>query len=119
MGVTRLEEHAMGVIAVEGVVENGQVRLRPDVQLPEKARVFVIVPDAETVPTGQDALPRSIYPEQVRDMGMTIKEILDLEDDEIGEESSLMDYAGLGSDLWSQVDVDSYLEEERDSWDRF
>ena len=109
----------MGVIAVEGVVENGQIRLMPDIQLPEKTRVFVIVPDTETVPTDQAALPKSIYPEQVRDMGMTIKELLDMDDDESGEESSLMDYAGLGSDLWSQVDVDTYLEEERESWDRF
>ena len=34
----------MSVRAVEGVVENGKVRLPPEVQLPEKAKVTVILP---------------------------------------------------------------------------
>jgi hypothetical protein len=36
----------MAVVTFEAVVENGQVRLPPDVVLPERQTVFVVVPDA-------------------------------------------------------------------------
>ena len=32
----------------EGVVENGHVTLPPNVDIPEKTRVYVLVPDAQT-----------------------------------------------------------------------
>ena len=35
----------MAVVTFEAVVENGQVRLPPDVVLPERQTVFVVVPD--------------------------------------------------------------------------
>lgn len=35
----------MSVATIEGVIENGQVRLPPDIRLPERARVFVVIPD--------------------------------------------------------------------------
>ena len=37
----------MSVTTYQGTVENGQVRLAEDVRLPENARVYVIVQDAE------------------------------------------------------------------------
>ena len=37
----------MPVTTFRGTVENGQVRLADDVHLPEKAKVYVIVPDFE------------------------------------------------------------------------
>ena len=35
----------MSIATVEGVVENGQIRLPANVHLPEQSRVLVIVPD--------------------------------------------------------------------------
>jgi hypothetical protein len=37
----------MPVATFQGTVEEGQVKLDPDIRLPEKARVYVIVPDFE------------------------------------------------------------------------
>ena len=38
----------MSVTTYQGTVENGQVRLAEDVRLPENAKVYVVVPDAES-----------------------------------------------------------------------
>jgi len=40
----------MSVATFRGVVENGQVRLSSDIHLPERATVYVVVPDAELEP---------------------------------------------------------------------
>jgi len=32
----------------EGIVENGQIRLMPDIRLPEKTKVYVLVPAQQT-----------------------------------------------------------------------
>lgn len=37
----------MSVITFQGTVEEGQVKLAADVRLPEKAKVYVVVPDFE------------------------------------------------------------------------
>ncbi len=37
----------MPVTTFQGTVENGQVRLAGNVRLPEKAKVYVVVPDFE------------------------------------------------------------------------
>ena len=31
----------------------------------------------------------------------------------------IRDLAGLGADVWRDIDVDAYLNQERDSWDRW
>lgn len=33
------------------------------------------------------------------------------------EPVDMLSLAGLGADLWAQIDVDAYLEQERSSWD--
>ncbi|MBP7962628.1 MAG: hypothetical protein KBG20_19920 [Caldilineaceae bacterium] len=33
-------------------------------------------------------------------------------------EVNLGDFAGVGKDLWQDTDVDRYLDEERDSWEK-
>jgi len=38
----------VSVEAIEGYVENGQVRLPPNTRLPEHAKVYVVVPEAAT-----------------------------------------------------------------------
>jgi hypothetical protein len=51
----------------EGVVENGQVRLPPNADIPEKTRVYVLVPDVETKNPLYIASPRLVRPEQAKD----------------------------------------------------
>ncbi len=38
----------MSVTTYQGTVENGRVRLAEDVRLPENAKAYVVVPDAES-----------------------------------------------------------------------
>ena len=40
----------MATLTVEGIVENGQIRLNDGVTLPEHAKVYVIIPGVETAP---------------------------------------------------------------------
>jgi hypothetical protein len=42
-----LEKDAMAFVTFEGTVEDGQIRLRENVQLPEHAKVYVVVPELE------------------------------------------------------------------------
>ncbi len=37
----------MSVMTIEGVVADGQIRLKDDVRLPENTRVYVVVPDVQ------------------------------------------------------------------------
>jgi hypothetical protein len=43
----------MQVTTFEGVIENGQVRLETDVRLPEKTKVYVVVPEYEQNTNGK------------------------------------------------------------------
>lgn len=49
----------MGVVAFEGSVENGQIRLKGDVRLPEHTRVLVVVPDVEIEGVATIVSPRA------------------------------------------------------------
>jgi len=51
----------------EGVVENGQVKLPPNATIPEKTRVYVLVPDADAQHISHIASPRLVHPEQAKD----------------------------------------------------
>jgi hypothetical protein len=57
----------MGVTTVEGVVENGQIRLPATVRLPERTKVYVVIPDVEVQPVAYIGSPRLIHPEQAAD----------------------------------------------------
>ncbi|RLT41438.1 MAG: hypothetical protein DWI57_06975 [Chloroflexi bacterium] len=35
-----------------------------------------------------------------------------------GKRRKLSDFAGVGKDLWQMIDVDEYVRQERESWDR-
>jgi broad specificity polyphosphatase/5'/3'-nucleotidase SurE len=43
----------MSVTTYQGIVEDGQVRLAEDIRLPENAKVYVVVPDAESSAGGK------------------------------------------------------------------
>ncbi len=67
----------MKVTTYEGVVENGKVRLPEDVALPEKAKVYVVVPgvfDMEVQRVAKIASPRLVHPEQAADF---VKEVVE------------------------------------------
>ncbi len=54
----------MKVVTYEGVVENGSVRLPEDVKLPEKSKVYVVVPGIEAPRTVRVRSPRLVDPSQ-------------------------------------------------------
>lgn len=58
----------------EGVVENGQVILPPDADIPEKTRVYVLVPDADARRVPHIGSPRLVHPEQAKDFKMEVIE---------------------------------------------
>ena len=64
----------MGISTFEGVVENGAIRLRGDVTLPENTRVYVVVPDLEAGPRAKVPSPRLAHPEQAGDFAKEIVE---------------------------------------------
>ena len=57
----------MNVATFEGVVENGQIRLPTNFRLPDKTRVYVVVPDLEVKPVAHIFSPRLVHPEQAKD----------------------------------------------------
>lgn len=62
----------MGVVTFEGIVEHGQIHLKDGVHLPEKTRVYVVVPDVQVERAAHVFSPRLAYPEQVVDFEMEI-----------------------------------------------
>ena len=65
----------MAILTIEGMVENGQIRLRDPVVLPEHAKVYVLIPDAEAVPSARAYSPRLVHPEQAADFTKQVIEV--------------------------------------------
>jgi len=57
----------MKVTTLEGKVENGQIKLVGNVHLPEKLKVYVIIPDTVESPAAFIGSPRLVHPEQAAD----------------------------------------------------
>ena len=66
----------MQVTTFEGFVENGQIRLTTNVTLPEKTRVYVIIPNFETKKVAHVFSPRLVHPEQAADFKKEVVEEL-------------------------------------------
>lgn len=58
----------------EGMIENGCGRSGSDARISEKARVYVLVPDAETLLTRHVAGPHLVDLEQAKDFQMQVVE---------------------------------------------
>ncbi|MEO8073801.1 MAG: hypothetical protein ABI891_07205 [Acidobacteriota bacterium] len=56
----------MQITTIEGIVKNGQIQLTEDVQLPESATVYVIVPSLEKR-TARIMSPRLVDKERLKD----------------------------------------------------
>ena len=67
----------MGGSTFEGIVENGRIRLRDDVTLPEKTKVYVVIPDPESLPQAHLHSPHLAHPEQAADFAKQIVEVPD------------------------------------------
>jgi len=62
----------MSVSTFEGVVENGQIKLPKDLHLPDRTKVYVVIPGSEP-PSGTRVMsPRLANPEQAKDFKMTV-----------------------------------------------
>ena len=57
----------MGVKTFEGIVENGYIRLPTTIRLPERTKVYVVIPDTEVQTTAYIGSPRLVRPEQAGD----------------------------------------------------
>jgi hypothetical protein len=64
----------MTIATFEGIVEHGQIHLKTLVRLPEKSKVYVVVPGLQVEQTVHIASPRLAHPEQIEDFEMTIIE---------------------------------------------
>lgn len=64
----------MGVTTIEGIVENGRIRLPASVHLPEKAKVYIVIPDTEVLSAGFIGSPRLVHPGQASDFDKEIVE---------------------------------------------
>lgn len=62
----------------EGSVENGLIRLRGNVALPDKTRVYVVVPEIADDQPARIRSPRLVHPEQAADFA---KEVLEVQSD--------------------------------------
>ena len=67
----------MRITTYEGIIENGQIRLPANVQLPEKAKVYVVVPDVEMKSLAYVASPRLVHSEQAADFKKEVLEEID------------------------------------------
>ncbi len=65
----------MQVTAIEGVVENGRIRLREDVSLAENTRVYVVVADMFPDPSVHVRTPHLANPGQAGDFRKKVVEI--------------------------------------------
>jgi hypothetical protein len=55
------------VTTFQGIVENGQIRLAATERLPEKATVYVVIPDVAIPQLSYVGSPRLVHPEQAAD----------------------------------------------------
>lgn len=69
----------MDIITYQGVVEkNGEVRLPENIHLPEKTKVYVIVPAIAVQPISYIGTPHLAHPEQAGDFK---KEVIEEQSD--------------------------------------
>lgn len=66
----------MQVTTFEGVIENGKIRLKTNINLPEKMKVYVIIPGFETKRIAHIYSPRLVHPEQAVDFKKEVIEEL-------------------------------------------
>ena len=64
----------MGIVTLEGIVEHGQIQLAGNVRLPDRTRVYVIVPGADVDQAARPVSPRLARPKDLADFVLEIVE---------------------------------------------
>ncbi len=62
----------MSIVTLEGIVQEGQIRLKTDFRLPDKTKVYVVVPDIQVEEHAHIFSPCLANPEQAIDFKMEI-----------------------------------------------
>ena len=65
----------MRVVTYEGIVDGDQIRLKGDVHLPDRTKVYVVVPALEAKQVVHVYSPRLAHPEQATDFRKEIVEV--------------------------------------------
>lgn len=64
----------MNIAAFEGIVEKGRIQLKRGIYLPDKTKVYVLVPELQARNLAHVVSPRLVHPEQAEDFKMEIVE---------------------------------------------
>jgi len=64
----------MSIVTLEGIVEEGQIRLKTNLRLPDKTKVYVVVPGIKVEKYARIFSPCLANPEQVIDFKMDVTE---------------------------------------------
>ncbi|MBA3945238.1 MAG: hypothetical protein H0X37_11825 [Herpetosiphonaceae bacterium] len=64
----------MSVLTLEGIVDQGQIRLTTNANLLEHTKVYVVVPDMQIEQAIHIATPHLVHKEQVNDFMMEVVE---------------------------------------------
>jgi hypothetical protein len=62
----------MSIVTLEGIVQEGQIRLKTDFHLPDKTKVYVVVPDIQVEEHAHIFSPRLANPEEAIDFKMQV-----------------------------------------------
>ena len=62
----------MNVATFEGIVENGQIRLPDNIRVPERTKVYVVIPGAGLPSAARLMSPHLAHPEQAKDFEVTV-----------------------------------------------
>ncbi len=64
----------MNVVTIEGVTDQGLVRLKTEMHLPDNIKVYVVIPTMHVEGTARVCSPRLAQPELIDDFRMEIVE---------------------------------------------
>ncbi len=64
----------MSIVTLEGVVEKGQIRLPSDLRLPDKTKVYVVIPGMQVEKLAHVFSPRLADPSQAIDFKLEVLE---------------------------------------------
>ena len=63
----------MGVVTLEGIVEDGQIRLPSNVRLPDNTKVYVVIPGLEVERVARVFSPRLARPADASDFILEVE----------------------------------------------
>lgn len=66
----------MSIATFEGFVEQGQIKLKNDLRLPDQITVYIIVPDLDPVQLPRIHSPHLLNPQQAQDFVMEVSEVV-------------------------------------------